>query len=287
MHTLSADVDGLTVESTYEPAELPVHGYPLLVLLHGGGYTSEYFKVAGSQAGSFVDIANRSGFDVLRIDRPGYGRSTRLADEVNTYAHQAEILARAVASAIGDEDRPVFLVGHSIGGMISLELAARQLDWCLVGLSVSGMGAQLSDSGLGEQLGAIPGSGLAELPAELRRQIFYGPEATVSADVVEAAGICYAPAPIVELRAAARWAFERLDEVAAAVTAPVHHALGEYDSLWDVSEAALAAFTSRFRPEVSIRPELIRRAGHSIDHHRVGATLHHRQLGFAHRCAVT
>lgn len=286
MQTLTADIDGLTVESTYEPAELPVRGYPLLVVLHGGGYTSEYFKVAGSQAGSFVDIANRSGFDVLRIDRPGYGRSTQLADEVNTYARQAEILASAVVSAVGGEDRSVFLVGHSIGGMIGLEMAARHLDWCLVGLAVSGMGAKLSDSGLGEQLGAIPGSGLAELPAELRKQIFYGPEATVSADVVEAAGICYAPAPIVEMRAAARWAFERLDEVADEVKIPVHHALGEYDAIWDVSEAALGAFTSRFRPEVPVRPELIRRAGHSIDHHRVGATLHHRQLGFAHRCAV-
>ena len=286
MHTLTADVDGLTVESTYEPAELPVRGYPLLVLIHGGAYTSEYFKVAGSQAGSFVDIANRSGFDVLRIDRPGYGRSTQLADEVNTYAHQAEILASAVSSAVGGADRPVFLVGHSIGGMIGLELAALRLDWCLAGVSISGMGARLSDSGLGEQLGAIPGSGLADLPAELRKQIFYGPDTTVSTDVVEAAGICYAPAPIVELRAAARWAFERLDEVAAAVTTPVHHALGEYDSIWDVSENALVAFTSRFRPDVSISSELIRRAGHSIDHHRVGATLHHRQLGFAHRCAV-
>lgn len=286
MHTLTADIDGLRVESAYEPAELPVRGYPLLVLLHGGGYTSEYFNVAGSPAGSFVDIANRSGFDVLRIDRPGYGRSSQLADEVNTYARQAEILASAVATAVGDADRPVFLVGHSIGGMIGLELAARDLDWRLVGLAISGMGTKLSDSGLGEQLGAIPGSGLTELPAELRRQIFYGPESTVSAAVVEAAGICYAPAPIVELRAAARWAFERLDDVAAAVSIPVHHALGEYDSIWDVSDAALVAFTSRFRPEVSIRAELIRRAGHSIDHHCVGATLHHRQLGFAHHCAV-
>ncbi|MDF2471816.1 MAG: hypothetical protein K0Q61_4188, partial [Rhodococcus erythropolis] len=208
------------------------------------------------------------------------------ADEVNTYAHQAEILASVVASAVGGEDRPVFLVGHSIGGMIGLELAARQPDWCLVGLAISGMGAQLSDSGLGEQLGAISGSGLAELPGELRKQIFYGPETTVSGDVVAAAGICYAPAPIVELRAAARWAFDRLDEVAAAVSIPVHHALGEYDSIWDVSDGALVAFTSRFRPEVSIRSEVVRRAGHSIDHHRVGATLHHRQLGFAHCCAV-
>ncbi len=286
MRTLTAHIDGLIVESTYEPSRLPVSGYPLLVLLHGGAYTSDYFKVAGAQAGSFVDIANRSGFDVLRIDRPGYGRSTQLDDEVNTYARQAEVLAGAVASVAGGEDRPVVVVGHSIGGMIALELAARQLDWRLVGVAISGMGARLSDGGLGEQLGAIPGAGLADLPAELRKQIFYGPDTTVSAEVIEAARVCYAPAPIVELRAAAGWAIERLDQVAAAVTTPVHHALGDSDSIWDVSEDALEAFTSRFRPEVSVSSELVRRAGHSIDHHRVGAALHHRQLGFAHGCAV-
>jgi len=286
MHMLATDVDGIAVGSKHEPAQHPVPGYPLLVLLHGGGYTSEYFKVAGSAAGSFVDIANRSGFDVVRIDRPGYGLSAQLADEVNTFARQAEVLASVVAAAVDSEDRPVVLIGHSIGGMIGLEIAALRKDWRLIGVIVSGMGARLSDSGLGEQLGSIPGAGLIDLPVELRNQTFFGPPATVSPDVVEAARVSYAPAPIVELRGASRWAVERLDDIAAAVTTPVHHTLGEYDSLWEVSDSALKSFASKFRSGVPVSSEVTQLAGHSIDHHRIGATMHHRQLAFAHRCAL-
>ena len=109
---LIAAGSGRVAVSYHAPAaEIP--GLPLLVALHGGTYTSEYFSVAGGPSGSFLDIAGRNGFAVLTIDRPGYGESTLLAEEENTFARQAEILDSVIAEALDVWPAPgVVLVGH-------------------------------------------------------------------------------------------------------------------------------------------------------------------------------
>ena len=112
---LIAAASGRAAVSYHTPAvEIP--GLPLLVALHGGTYTSAYFGVAGGPSGSFLDIAGRNGFSVLTIDRPGYGESTLIPDEENTFARQAEILDHVIAQALDLWPAlGVVLVGHSIG----------------------------------------------------------------------------------------------------------------------------------------------------------------------------
>ena len=77
---------GVSVATRHRPAAVPLEGNPLLVALHGGTYTGAYFAVAGGPLGSFLDIASRNGFDVLVIDRPGYGASDPLPDDVDDFA---------------------------------------------------------------------------------------------------------------------------------------------------------------------------------------------------------
>ncbi|WP_181782774.1 alpha/beta hydrolase, partial [Pseudonocardia pini] len=109
-------------------------GLPLLVTLHGGTYTSAYFAVAGSTGGSFLDVAARNGFAVLTVDRPGYGDSDPLPEEENTFARQAEVLDAAITELLPQTPAgEVVLVGHSIGGMTALEIAARRPSWGLLG----------------------------------------------------------------------------------------------------------------------------------------------------------
>ncbi len=70
MQQLSAVVDGQAVSGfLHSPAKSSANN-PVLIALHGGTYTGEYFCIAGGPDGSFVDIAIRNGFSVLRIDRP-------------------------------------------------------------------------------------------------------------------------------------------------------------------------------------------------------------------------
>jgi pimeloyl-ACP methyl ester carboxylesterase len=260
-----------------------VAGLPLLVALHGGTYTSEYFGVAGGPSGSFLDIAGRNGFAVLTVDRPGYGMSTLIPEEENTFARQAEILDGVIAAALGLWPAPgVVLVGHSIGGMVSLEIAARHPHWPLVAVATSGNGARIPAGGAAEALGSLPLSGVVDLPVAERDAVMFGPAGSFTEAARNAAHGSYAPTPFIELVRAPVWARERLGVVAPAVQVPVLTVLGAHDALWDSSAEARADYESRFTAPASA--PVLPGTGHSIDHHLTGAALDLMQLGFAQEC---
>jgi pimeloyl-ACP methyl ester carboxylesterase len=278
------DADGgLGVAVTYHPPTVEIPGLPLLVALHGGTYTSAYFGVAGGPSGSLLEIAARNGFAVLNVDRPGYGESTLLPEEENTFARQAEILDHAIAAALEWWPAPgVVLVGHSIGGMISLEIAARHPRWPLVAVATSGNGARIPAGGAAEALGSLPLSGLVDLPVPERDGVMFGPAGSFTEAARSAAHGSYAPTPFIELVRAPVWARERLGSVAAAVEVPVLTVLGDHDALWDSSAEARADYESRFTVPVSA--PVMPSTGHSIDHHLMGAALDLMQLSFAQSC---
>jgi pimeloyl-ACP methyl ester carboxylesterase len=199
------------VAVAYHAPAAPIPGSPLLVALHGGTYTSAYFGVAGSPAGSFLDIAARNGFAVLTVDRPGYGDSTLLPEQENTFARQAEVLDEVIAQAL-----QVWPAG-----------------------------------GAAEALGTLPLSGVVDLPVAERDAVMFGPGGSFTEAGREAAHASYAPTPFVELVRAPVWARTRLSTVAAAVRVPVLTVLGAHDALWDSSAEARADYESRFTAPVS------------------------------------
>ena len=283
----SVTAKGTKISFEHHRAQEPVSGLPLLVALHGGTYTSEYFKVAGSSAGSFVQVANRNGFSVVTIDRPGYGTSDHLADEDNTFEGQAEILDEAIGQILPRTGATaVVLVGHSIGGMIGLEVAARPPAWNLIGISATGCGAIIPGGGAADTLAGLPLSGVVDLPQPDRDRVMFGPPGSYSAEALEAAHGSYAPVPAKELSNAPAWPRQRLAKVAPRITVPVHNALAEFDALWDSSPAARATFVQMFPANARVEAELVRGAGHSIDHHSAGIVIHLKQLAFAHECAL-
>ncbi|HEY1488919.1 MAG TPA: alpha/beta fold hydrolase [Micromonosporaceae bacterium] len=274
------DVDGLTI--TALGAGESGSGKPLIAALHGGTYTARYFDVAGSAQGSFMDVAAAGGYQVVSFDRPGYGGSTALAPADNTFDRHAELLAAAVSQVAGD--RPVMLVGHSIGGMIALMIAGGHHDFRLVGASVTGMGAVIRRGGAADALASLPPDETIDLPYDQRDMVMFGPPGTFTADGVEQAHGSYAPTPVRELIAAPRWADDTLPDLAPRIDVPVHNALAEFDALWDSTPENVATFASLLTGAPFVTASIARGTGHSIDHHILGHALHLRQLAFAEEC---
>jgi pimeloyl-ACP methyl ester carboxylesterase len=264
---------------------------PLLVCLHGGLYRGHYFDVAPGPGGSFMDLAAAAGFPVVAFDRPGYGDSGGLETADNTFERQAELLTQAATAAAAQLGAPgIVLVGHSIGGMIALTIAAQAGDdMALWGVSATGMGLVIPSGGPAEGLSAVASAQATDMiafPPEAGDQVMFGPPWTYDAAVLPDAHESYAPAPAVELMAAPVWSTEKLPQLAPKVRVPLHNALAEFDALWDSSQENVAAFAALFDAAPFVDASVARGTGHSIDHHRLGRALHLRQLAFADECRV-
>ena len=89
-----------------------------VVLIHGVGLRAEAW-------GAQIPVLARY-FDVIAIDLPGHGHSALLSSETPSLADVSD----AIAAAIQSVGRPVHLVGHSLGALISLDCAIRFPELC-------------------------------------------------------------------------------------------------------------------------------------------------------------
>ena len=111
---------------------------PLIVALHGGGYSSAYFDVPGL---SLLAHAAAIGIPAVAIDRPGYGETESKPTD-HSHAANAAILAEAIGALWderGGELPGIVLIGHSIGGAIAMMIAASRPAWPLLGVAASGV----------------------------------------------------------------------------------------------------------------------------------------------------
>jgi pimeloyl-ACP methyl ester carboxylesterase len=279
-------VDGQTISAlTAGPPSCP--GRPLIAALHGGTYNARYFDVAGSRYGSFMDLAAGLGYSVLSFDRPGYGGSSALEPDDNTFDRHARLLAAAIAQAAASWAADgVVLVGHSIGGMIAAMIAAAGTDFRLLGASVTGMGAVIRAGGPAQALASLPPDATVDLPYDQRDQVMFGPEFTRTAEGIERAHASYAPVPVRELIQAPNWPDEHLPGVAPRIRVPIHNALAEFDALWDSTPANVEQFAKLLTAAPFVEAGIARATGHSIDHHILGHALHLRQLAFVGECEL-
>ncbi|MFI7277348.1 alpha/beta fold hydrolase [Streptomyces sp. NPDC049879] len=282
---LTFEVEGHTISALTAGPARPT-GKPLIAALHGGTYTARYFDVAGASAGSFLDVATAHGHRVVAFDRPGYGGSTPLDPDANTFSRHVELLGGALAQAaarFGADS--VLLVGHSIGGMLALMIAAADPGLPLIGVSATGMGAVIPSGGAAEALGALPPDLTVDLPYEERDKVMFGPAHTFGAEGLRQARDSYAPVPVRELIQAPAWPKEHLPAVAPRVRVPVHNALAEFDALWSSGQENVDRFAALFTAAPFVDASVARGTGHCIDHHTLGIALHLRQLAFAEECA--
>lgn len=93
-----------------------------VALMHGyGEHSARYDHVAIALV--------RSGYDVMAIDARGHGRSTGRRGYVEHFSRYVDDLSMLKRRALARwPDRPLFLFGHSNGGLIALRYALRKPD---------------------------------------------------------------------------------------------------------------------------------------------------------------
>lgn len=257
---------------------------PLVIALHGGGYTSAYFDVS---AYSLLDRAEGLGVPVIAIDRPGYGGSTPVPDGDAVFLANAALLDHVISdlwAEHGAGTAGVFVIGHSIGAAITLAIAARQPSWPLLGIAVSGCLLR-EPEGFADAWAAHPDATL-ETPAEMKDALMFGPEWTRRDDMPRASHFANVPvlrAELVEISSA--W-HDIFHDIAPRVSVPVHYRQGQFDNLWITNDQEVAEFAAALTSAPRVDAQVIPSAGHAIDYHRAGAAFQVQQLSFALDCCT-
>ncbi|XPP26179.1 MAG: alpha/beta fold hydrolase [Leucobacter sp.] len=259
-------------------------GAPLVVAIHGGTYSSEYFDITGY---SLLDRASEQGIPVIAIDRPNYLDSTPLESDDSIILANAEVLNEAIGS-IWEQyrgDAPgVVIIAHSIGAAVATAIAASSPSWPLLGLAISGCLVRVpaESRAAWEALPPIP---TIDLPVPVKDQVMFGPAGSYSEDMPAASHPSNTTVPKAELLDITGDWIERRAEVCARVSVPVLHRQGEFDALWITSQDEIDEFRAGFTSAASIDTALQPGSGHCIDFHHAGEQFQLEQLAFARECA--
>lgn len=257
------------------------HPRGLVVALHGGTYDSAYYDTG---AGSLLDLGPALGLCVVALDRPGYGAGAGLEPAHLTFAGQTALLVEAVDDLVRQIE-PVqgcVLVGHSIGGMLALQVAAEQ-PADVVGVEISGLGLRWRP-GMLEMWSSFIGEAPAiDVPAPPHAQVMFGPAGTYGDDRLSLDADLIRPMPMPEIVDVTHWA-EQFAGVAARISTAVSLTFPEHDNIWmtdaEDRDAAAALFTKSERVDVALQ----RGAGHCTELHHVGRAYTLRQLAMVEEC---
>jgi pimeloyl-ACP methyl ester carboxylesterase len=263
----------------------------LLVALPGGGLRAAYYHLDVLPDASLLSVASSLGFDALALDRPGYGRSTDSETGGFDIAEQVEILAGALRDVAVQRDADqVFLAGHSLGGLVALEAAARPdaPDW-LLGVALAGVPARRSPERQAElaRVADLTDRSVVIDP-ERAASAYFGPPWTYDSRVLAALPAISAPVPAKEYRDAVV-AHERFDDLAASVDVPVLFTAAEFEHTSEMDADILVEVGQAFSRAPAVETHVQRASGHNISMSRVARSYHLRVVAFAQQfvdCAV-
>ncbi|KAK6580437.1 hypothetical protein PZA11_007459 [Diplocarpon coronariae] len=145
--TIEHEQNGFKVSGAFKPGKPELSGAkPLIVLIHGAGTNAAYFDnpfhslEQGFDGERIPAVYNSRGFDVLNINRAGYGGNPipdtkkPILDSIPVYAS----LIKKAYEAFSNGEYGIILIGHSLGGCVSLALAAFHDELPILGVSAFG-----------------------------------------------------------------------------------------------------------------------------------------------------
>ena len=213
--------------------------------LHGGTYTSKYFDTAPSL---LLEFCASLGYSILALDRPGYGTATSVPFDQLSFDGQVPILQQALEEIwndYGQQSAGMFLIGHSIGGMISLLLAAEKPHERLIGMNMTGAGALYNEQTKVAFASLVSDAPTVMMDIAIKVRAMYGPAWSYPEEQAQYDPERDVPTAAIELAEAQTWG-ARLPQVAAKARVPVQFIVPEYDHIWRGEPEALSHVAAMF-----------------------------------------
>jgi pimeloyl-ACP methyl ester carboxylesterase len=263
--------------------ELAKDRCPLIVAIHGGGFTHKYFDIPGY---SLLERAAARGYGIIGIDRLGHGRSRATGKKAQTFANNRDWLSEAIDRLwpqYQDQCDGVVLIGHSIGAALAVMVAAAAQNWPLAGVAVSGA-ALAQNPALSSYFERFPADDWIETGAESKDRLMLGKPETFEPGVPELLHPAYRPVSTRELAEIYTVWLQSAPGLLKTIKVPVQFRLGEQDPLWVVNDEVVQELSGLLSGVAGSSAAIVKDAGHAIDFHKVGPRFHDDQLDFALAC---
>ena len=237
---------------------------------------------------SLFDFCASLGYSILALDRPGYGAASSVPVEQLSFDNQVAVLQRALEviwNDYGQQSAGMFLIGHSIGGMISLLLAADNPHKRLLGMNMTGAGGLHNEQTKVAFASLVGDEPTVMADIAIKVMAMYGPEWSYPKEQAQYDPERDVPTAVKELAEAATWG-ERLPQVAAQVRLPVQFIIPEHDHLWRADAEALGPVAAMFSAAPFVDVGVQRMAGHSAELHILARAFYMKILSFAEECIL-
>jgi pimeloyl-ACP methyl ester carboxylesterase len=259
----------------------------MIVALHGEGHRAQYWHCQNPPEASLLTLGPRLGYEVLALDRPGYGACYDISLSEQSAVEQSRVLLKAIHHWRGRRPNlPVFLVGHSSGGIVALTMASGAAKHIVAGVDVSGVPLRYSPEML-EVLHCakerIDETHYSAAPRDLIREMFFGPNDTFEIKALEKCAQSSAPLPIGELFDAVNCPRD-LPPRMLEIVAPVQITIPEFERSSVGGVEMLDYARAQLGSSAMVSTVLQKASAHNISMHLVARAYHLRALAFFDEC---
>ncbi len=268
---------------------------PLVVGLHGGSYSSEYFDVDEKHTAAIQ--SNALGVPFVAIDRPCYKGTTPIAPLTDFFQKSASVLNEYILPAVWNAfGKPqgcsaIVLLCHSLGAPPAAITAVQHgkfgsnQAFPLAGMIVSGFGTVLATEDFIHYDPDNPPK-TYNMPLDVKDQMMM-PPGTCAPDAYEHTARLDQPCPFEEVLAVrVEWLKHFKADWAEHIKIPVMIGLAEKDTLWRGTKEAARDFADAFTSSERVEAGVILGAPHNIELSFWSQGWYARCFGFAVECAT-
>lgn len=292
-----ADGTALTGIFNIPSSPLTLKYRPLVVGLHGGCYTSQYFDVTPEYSAKVHSDSLSVPF--VAIDRPDYKGSTPVGhvpegssypEEWGKRLHQSILPALWKGYGLTNECTCIVLHCHSLGAagaVVAAAMHGTESDpaYPLGGVVISGFGSLLKDSSA--HVSQDPPPTHLNIPVAVKDKTLLLPGTADESVYAQSERIDHA-IPFEELAALRRtWLATWKQKWGVNITAPVMFALTDRDHYWDATDEHMKDFAEGLPKSKRVDLSILRGAPHNIELSYWGPGWYARCFGFAIECAIS